>query len=187
MLRVFVAIPIRGEAEARLRRTLEQFRRLAPAVRWEAPEALHLTLQFVGAWPEPRLPELTAALASLPPPRFELQIEGLGAFPNCARPRVVWAGVQTSAPLQQLAKAVEHCLVPLGVAAESRPFQPHVSLARLRTPRDLGEVRNRLRLKAPPFGSCQVEGFTLYQTVPGAPAQTRYRPLQVFPAAPSTA
>lgn len=55
-------------------------------ISWVRPESLHVTLKFIGDWPDERLPQLTEAggdaAADVDP--FDLTIGGLGCFPPVA-------------------------------------------------------------------------------------------------------
>jgi 2'-5' RNA ligase len=134
-MRLFVAI----DFPVGLRRTLQRVcREISPSlanVRWTRPESLHLTLKFLGDTAAEHVPDvrdaLSAALQSRPAGSFSLA--GLGAFPNERRPTVVWAGIADGVDwLAGLAASVDAALVPLGFPPEKRPFQPHVTLGRVR-------------------------------------------------------
>jgi 2'-5' RNA ligase len=106
------------------------------AVRWVGPESIHLTLAFLGEVEAGRRAGLEAALSqalqSHTAPRMFL--DGLGAFPNRRRPRVIWAGLQETggSSLLPLQASVAAALEPLGWEPEHRPFQPHLTLGRVR-------------------------------------------------------
>lgn len=172
-MRCFLAIPANREE---LRTALSAWQQAAPAIRWEAPEALHVTLRFIGGWPEDRVPELTAALAGLCWQPFALQLTHLGGFPDLHRPRVLWAGVAPSPALSSLAAELSARLASLGIASDPRPFTPHISLARLRS----GERTTQLA----PFVPAQwtAEEFNLYESIPNAPPALRYQVRAHFPA-----
>lgn len=100
----------------------------------------HLTLHFFEELPVDRVPAvvdvLVATAASTDP--FLLEIRGVGAFPNLQRPRVIWAGVgEGSSTLQALAALLRKGLAARGFPTESRPFVPHLTLARIRSPREV--------------------------------------------------
>ncbi|HSG64689.1 MAG TPA: RNA 2',3'-cyclic phosphodiesterase, partial [Gammaproteobacteria bacterium] len=57
---------------------------------------------------------------------------GIGAFPSLRRPRVLWLGVRPVAELTALQSHVSRSLEPLGFAPDTRPYSPHVTLARTR-------------------------------------------------------
>ena len=78
---------------------------------------------------------------------FTLEIAEVGAFPNLRQPRVLWLGI--SGEMDKLIawqQRIDDGLAPLGFAKETRPFTPHLTLARLRegvSPgdrRDFGEL-----------------------------------------------
>ena len=107
--------------------------RCTPRPQW------HLTLQFLGNRVD--LDAVAGALGSLVHAPFGVRLAGLGAFPNPRRARVVWVGVgEGRAELEALAGAVEAVLAPTGFVAEERAHQPHLTLARLRTPAPVVEI-----------------------------------------------
>ncbi len=100
----------------------------------------HVTLEFLGDVPEARAGEIAAALADAAAdvPPFDVAVSGVGAFPSTVNPRVVYVGVSVGgASLVALARAVGEALRPLGFAPELRPFVPHVTLLRVRSPSHL--------------------------------------------------
>lgn len=98
---------------------------------------LHLTVKFLGEVGEDRIEAIAGALtgAVAGVRAFDVRVEGLGAFPSAARPRVVWAGVTAGADaMRDLAGRIDEALVAVGVAREARPFSPHITLGRARQP-----------------------------------------------------
>jgi len=78
-------------------------------------------------------------------PPFSMDFGGIGAFPNLARPRVIWMGIkQGASTVSRLAKAVNSELTHLGFPTDNR-FHPHLTLARLRTATNLEPLKNILR------------------------------------------
>jgi RNA 2',3'-cyclic 3'-phosphodiesterase len=73
---------------------------------------------------------------------FPVRVAGVDAFPDHDRPRIVYLGVVAGrAELLALAADVEAELVGLGFPRERRPFRPHVTLGRIRSPRDAERFR----------------------------------------------
>jgi len=106
-----------------------------PGVKWVDPESVHLTLKFLGNIPSGRVPEIEGAVreAARGVPAFHLEVGGLGVFPNPQRPRVAWVAVRGEVErLAGLQKGIDSVLLPLGFPRESRPFTPHLTLARVR-------------------------------------------------------
>jgi RNA 2',3'-cyclic 3'-phosphodiesterase len=110
-------------------------------LRWATRDQWHVTLQFLG--PVSRLAPVVDGLAAAVAgrPAFPFRLGGAGAFPKPGRARVLWIGAAAGGEeLVGLAAAVSGALGPLGYEAEQRPFHPHLTVARLRVPDDVGAV-----------------------------------------------
>ena len=141
--RSFIAIELPDELKLELTR-LETRLKLGkqPWVKWVDPYSVHLTLKFLGGIATDRVGEITRvmeeAVQGMSP--FCLKVRELGVFPNLRRVQVVWVGMGGEVDkLGQLQQRLESNLVPLGFAPESRPFTPHLTLARLRDKAPLDE------------------------------------------------
>jgi 2'-5' RNA ligase len=149
-IRSFVAIELPEEVRSGLRQLKAELKSAGhDFVKWVAPEGIHLTLKFLGNISAQKVAEITRVMeeASQGLAPFQLNISGLGAFPNLRQPRVLWLGVGGEADkLVALQQRIDTGLVPLGFAQEMRAFSPHLTLARLRertSPqdrRDFGEL-----------------------------------------------
>jgi 2'-5' RNA ligase len=114
-----------------------------PRVSWVPAHKLHLTLKFLGEADESRVVALVAAadeVAARHRP-FEMELAGVGAFPNFRRPRVVWMGVESEPRLELLHHDVEIAAAETGYEVEGRPFRPHITLARVREPMSTDQAR----------------------------------------------
>ena len=103
------------------------------------PANWHLTLRFLGKTAQPAYEVLLSKLdeADLGD-GFTLGFGGLGAFPRAARATVLWLGTgRGSDRLTDLAAVVEEAAVSAGFMPEERPFHPHLTLSRIRPPRDV--------------------------------------------------
>ena len=140
--RLFVAIELPDDVKQRalqIRRGLEANGWHA---RWVRPEALHLSLRFYGNLRVDSVDGLVEGLrtALAGEAAFNLATGGPGVFPNPRRPRVIWLGVNdASGALQRIAAKIERQSRTLGVEPETRPFQPHVTLGRVR-PEDAASI-----------------------------------------------
>ena len=135
-VRSFIAIELPDELRQELSRLEAQLKSATPpGIKWVDPYGIHLTLKFLGDIAVDRIEEITGAIAQaaegIPP--FHLSVKDLGVFPNLRRPQVAWVGMSGETDkLSQLQKQIESRLARLGFSAESRPFTPHLTLARLR-------------------------------------------------------
>jgi len=184
-LRLFIGLDLPPEIGRRIERSLRPLVE-GEDVRAYSHEDMHVTLVFLGSWPESRLPALKAALQEevrgLNAP--ELSISGTGAFPDFENPSVLWAGVEEdeeSVPgrLFALHNRVRQAALMLGWRASSaerlRPFTPHVTLARTKAG-DPGAAYRRLRFDR----SWLPVEVLLIESRPDDP-QERYRILHSLP------
>jgi len=145
--RLFVAILLPDDLRSAIRRVAERVRSPEDGFRWGSADAYHLTVRFIGAVEPGRVSRVGAALCAgvREVPRFDLVLRDAGAFPSPARPRVIWVGVERSSGLSALREAVESALARSGFERESRPFSPHVTIARARDARRAPDLRDALR------------------------------------------
>lgn len=140
MPRLFVAVRPPTDALDAVTKTVAPARRSMVGPRWTTHDQWHLTVQFLGAVPGESLDEVSRALdaASRVPP-FPVRLGGAGAFPKPGRARVLWLGVAAGYDgMERLATAVGAALGPLGYESDGRPYHPHLTLARLKVPGDVG-------------------------------------------------
>ncbi|MBX5477052.1 MAG: RNA 2',3'-cyclic phosphodiesterase [Clostridia bacterium] len=134
-LRCFAAVRIEEEPRQAIAAWQEELRSTGLDARWVAPAQLHLTLKFFGDLQRSTVEALARALGEAMDRQrpFHITLRGAGAFPNLKRPRVLWVGVGQGAPaLAALAAVVEEVARGLGVPFDARPFEPHLTVARLR-------------------------------------------------------
>lgn len=135
-VRSFIAIELPEEVKAGLARLQAQLKSgKPPPVKWVDPSGIHLTLKFLGNISADKIGEITGAMekAAQGISPFHLKVKDLGAFPNLRRVQVVWVGINGEVnKLSRLHQRLESNLAPLGFTPESRPFAPHLTLARLR-------------------------------------------------------
>ncbi len=137
MLRLFFAVPVPAEARQQVGDLIERVQASVgdgkARIRWVRVDGLHLTLRFLGPTPEDRLPPLEAAadaLARADAP-FPVKLAGGGAFPSLARPRSLWVGVSEGAErLANLADGLTAAAGECGLALDTRPFAPHLTIGR---------------------------------------------------------
>ena len=177
MIRTFVAIeldtPLRkalAQAQADLRNRLQKAMGPDIRIQWVKPESVHLTLKFLGDIPEDRVPDVQAVLARVAGghSRFTVDVEGLGVFPDARAPRVLWVGLTAHVDaLKGLAADVEVALDTIGFAPEPKPFNPHLTLARIKErSRDVGRAlaAGRMLERAAPLGTVMVNAIALMQS-----------------------
>jgi RNA 2',3'-cyclic 3'-phosphodiesterase len=187
-MRLFVALDIPDCVRSSLAALSTKLRDACQDARWPRIEGLHVTLKFIGETPAEKTEIIKAALAAVPVRApITINFRDLGFFPNARRPRVLWAGIESSPELAELAAAVDTALHPLGIPREERAFTPHLTLARFSTPRGLDSLHAAIEKAGPvDFGSITAKEFHLYQSVlkPGGAEYTRLATFS-FAAAPA--
>ena len=140
-MRLFIGIDLDDDARQAI--AAEQKRLKAAvgddrsALRWIRPEHMHLTLAFLGELDD-RLAQSVVETIGQPvqADRFPVVFGGLGVFPSGGAPRVLWLGLKAgSREVIGVQREVAERVTGLGIALEQRPFHPHLTLARWRTPR----------------------------------------------------
>jgi 2'-5' RNA ligase len=146
--RLFVALDLPQDVRA----GLVDWQRTAlsdPALRVVRPEALHMTLVFLGYHAEKDVKAITRAAFEIEAgaPAVELAAEPVGV-PGGKRPRLI-ALAANSEETVELQRQIEGRLVEAGFyESEKRPFWPHLTVARVR-PEARGSRKPAL-LRTPP-------------------------------------
>jgi len=162
--RCFVALPL-PEAYQRILAEIagEWKSRLRSRLSWTQAGNWHLTLSFLGELEPEMLAAVQDALHTVTGPAFSFQAFGGGFFPPGKKPRVVWVGAgQGAQECIHLADQVEQSLQSLGFPLSSRPFRPHLTIARVKQPRsdDWSTLLQWLHKRTWPFFT--VDKFILY-------------------------
>ncbi|MFL7837718.1 MAG: RNA 2',3'-cyclic phosphodiesterase [Candidatus Promineifilaceae bacterium] len=155
-IRTFIAIHLPQEVKDYLGELTDNLAGQVPrhSVRWVKPDRMHLTLRFIGETEKNLLPMVAKALDEVAAGQrpFNLNLEGFGCFPNCKRPRVLWAGLGGDVDSAgQLKNDIDAALIPLGWDKEDRPFQPHLTAGRVKDSQAIAGQRWPDKLKVLPI------------------------------------
>jgi RNA 2',3'-cyclic 3'-phosphodiesterase len=177
-MRLFIGIPLAPEVVGVLDSMTRRLRAPDDGLRWSSPETWHITLQFLGERsPEEYACDLTS-LRVIESPRVPIRLEGTGFFDRAG---VFFAGVNVSPELRQLQKQVVAATGQCGFVAESRPYHPHVTLARAKG--DGREAVRKLKSRTEEkmiFPQFSAGEFLLYEAFLGA-GGSRYEVRERFP------
>jgi 2'-5' RNA ligase len=160
-MRLFVGIDLPWE----LRERLDALEGNIPGARWVPVDNYHLTLRFIGEVGKHQAEEIDLALSALKARAFPLTLSGVGTFAKGGRDTTLWVGVERNPQLEHLQNKVETALQRIGIEADRRRFNPHVTLARLDNapPAKLAAfVQANNLFRAAPI---EVEHFTLFSSV----------------------
>jgi 2'-5' RNA ligase len=144
--RTFVAIAVPEAVEQELARLQAELAPKIAGCRWNSTRPFHMTLAFLGDVSNRDLNKIcatvSASVVAIEP--FEVEVRGLGAFPNTIRPRVIWAGASATNTnaLNALQHEVLRSLERINHAPDDKRFHPHVTLGRIKHHRrENGESR----------------------------------------------
>ncbi len=134
-------------------------------INWVRPEAMHLTLQFLGDVPPPTVHRIERELGRIESRAFRVHVRGVGFFPRETAPRVFWAGV-TPEGFSQLADLVHRRMAALGFQPPAHPLKPHLTLARAKGRSRLDEALVDIArgFREHEFGSATLDRMVLVES-----------------------
>lgn len=181
MLRSFLAIELPEFILNRIGEVQKDLKSFRADVRWVSPEKIHLTLKFFGNIEESEIDPIVKSIeepVQTTSPIF-ITVRGMGAFPSLKNPRVIWVGLHDEKKvLISFQDRIERELEKIGYPPEGRPFQPHLTLGRMKSSRGKDDLaRGMERHKEEEFGQFQVEKVTLFKSdlKPTGPVYTPLR------------
>lgn len=121
-MRIFVALQPTPAFRDALALVQERLWAAGVTGRYLTPDNLHLTLAFIGMWPE----DISGLLPAVRQP-FPITLSHVGVFPKA---RVLWAGVEPSEALDSAARDVRQALAEAEIPFDRQAFNPHITLAR---------------------------------------------------------
>jgi len=172
-MRLFVAVDLSNEVVAHAQRVMARLQATQLLARWVDVKQMHLTLNFLGDVDELEIAPLCRVLnevgADSSP--FDVEIGGVGAFPNADAPRTLWLGMRRGGEdLTALHERLDVRLRALGYRSEERQFRPHLTLGRVREnpPEVLAALSTELASMAELHaGVTDVSELVLYRSTPG--------------------
>jgi 2'-5' RNA ligase len=177
-MRLFIGIPLQARVVEELAAICRRLRSERDGLRWSAPDSWHITLQFLGETSGERYACLVPRLRDVRSPGVPVQLEGLDCFDRVG---VFFAGVSVSPELAHLQRLVTAATARCGFLPETRPYHPHVTLARVKGSKrgqGLRDLKDKA-VRAPRFTSFVAEEFILYEAFL-SPSGSRYEVRERF-------
>jgi RNA 2',3'-cyclic 3'-phosphodiesterase len=165
-MRLFAGIPLAAAVIDELSSISVRLRSSGDGLRWSAAESWHITLQFLGNTGQEQYECTVARLGELRSASVPIQLEGLGFFESAG---VFFAGVGLTPELLSLQQRVAAATGLCGFIPETRPYHPHVTLARTKGKgrrHGLQELKNKIR-RMQRFSRFVAQEFVLYESVAG--------------------
>jgi 2'-5' RNA ligase len=136
-----------SEIQYQLADIQNRLKNLGANIKWVKPGNIHITLKFLGDVSENNISPICDALIDVVKDQkpFDLVLKDTGVFPHPGKPRVLWVGIGSgSESLRTLAKKIEDRLHNLGFSKEKRPYSPHLTIGRVRSPKNSKETVDKL-------------------------------------------
>ncbi|HKT21735.1 MAG TPA: RNA 2',3'-cyclic phosphodiesterase [Nitrososphaerales archaeon] len=162
-MRAFVALEVPGDVLDSLASFQRELSATGADIKLVERENLHFTVKFLGEISDAQAAEADSRLKKLTLKSARLEVKGVGAFPSPSRPRVVWAGIQREQEglVVPTAQAVIDSLDGIG-ERDDRPFQLHITLARVRSGRNVRELQDVINRNASrSFGTADLAALKL--------------------------
>ncbi len=123
--------------------------------------SLHITLKFLGSCQAALTSPLIEVLETVGSDSgsFTLKLQGAGSFHGA-----LWLGVDAQPGLTALVQRLEQALLPLGFTVDSKPFRPHLTLARLGHKPQFNTRAWQQQWRDTEWGDLEVSAVSLYQS-----------------------
>jgi 2'-5' RNA ligase len=140
------------------------------ALKWVETDNLHLTIKFIGEINENKVEPAKHILSNALEDQkaFDIEVSGLGMYPNKNNPRVIWLGITGGKPLVDIFKILDQALTTLDIRPEGRDFTPHLTIARVRRKADKATIieigKTYSAFKVEPLGAITIDQVHLYRS-----------------------
>ncbi|RLI36655.1 RNA 2',3'-cyclic phosphodiesterase [Candidatus Bathyarchaeota archaeon] len=141
-IRSFIAFDIEDEIVLNnLTRVQDALLKTGADLKLVKPENVHVTLRFLGNITLTMVDLIHREMEKVTFEPFDIEIKGVGVFPNLRRINVIWAGIGRGADeLRRIFNHLEPNLRRLGFQPDRKGFSPHLTIARVRTGRRRDEL-----------------------------------------------
>lgn len=132
-MRFFIALEIPSENLAQFQSIQRTLHTLIPQARLTSSDKIHLTLAFVGEYPEELKSDLIKVITNAAQgiPAFQVTPAYIDGFPNIHHPQVLWIGVKGDIDkILQIRERIKDGLGTLHLPVDERRFIPHISIAK---------------------------------------------------------
>lgn len=172
VIRTFIALALPDSLSGPLTQVSNNLQRVLEGkqVRWVDVPNIHLTMKFLGDVSEKNISMINEIIQNeaASHKQFEISLGGFGVFPNFARPRVIWVGVEAPDELINLQRRIDGETTRLGYMPGQRKFSPHVTLGRVSrnaNPKEVRSISGFLRKHKVGFlGAARITEVNLFQS-----------------------
>ena len=166
----FFALTLSDEIKKELHNRMEELKFTFSFKKWLHPADYHITMAFLGDASEAMRKEAMhlVQIGLENEAAFELTLDGLGTFGRPEQPRILWASVAFEQRLFEVQTKVYQACLDAGFTLDSKPFKPHITLARKYSGESDFSLEKVTDFRAFEQKHFQASRITLYQTHIGA-------------------
>lgn len=122
-MRLFIAIQFSDDVRHALTDVQNRLRNNGVSGNYTKKENLHLTLAFIGDYPNPDF--VLDVMDTVPFEPFPLTVSGFGTFHG-----ILWAGISENEALKKYVKRLRRVLAENNIPFDRKNFSPHITLVR---------------------------------------------------------
>lgn len=165
MLRAFIAVELEPTEE--IKAVYRQLRETGSELKLVNLNQIHITLRFLGNIAEDKIEEISGIIRSCASSKkFAIKLRGMGVFPNINHINVVWIGISNPAELERMSTCINEKLLEIGFPKEDKPFSAHITLARVKSKRNLNALQRLVKESAARnFGDVLINAVYLKKSV----------------------
>ncbi|MHA1778703.1 MAG: RNA 2',3'-cyclic phosphodiesterase [Candidatus Heimdallarchaeaceae archaeon] len=167
MARIFIAIDFDDEEiKKNIQSVQKELDKTNNALKLVNPEIIHLTLAFLGEQTDERVKEVEKILEEIDFSPMKLRLQGIGVFPNMNYIRVIYTEVMGDVEiLEGIHKSLKTKLKSKSFKLDSKPFKPHVTIARVKNVRNKENLRLTLnKFQSINIGAMEITSIKLKQS-----------------------
>lgn len=167
-IRSFIAVQLSDELKTGIGNTITIFKKTGADVKWVRQENLHITLKFLGNIDEGQIGPIGSRISdiALKHTNFDFTLTGTGAFPDYRKARVLWIGIRDHNHLLSVVRDLDEAMEREGFDRERRPFSPHITIGRVRSPRGIDKLAAELvKYKNMDFGTQSAGSIHLVKSI----------------------
>jgi len=168
MIRSFIAFDIDSKSVLReLSEAKDKLVNTGANLKLVKPQNIHITMRFLGDVHPTMIDAIHEEMEGVSFTPFDVELRGLGVFPNLKYVRVVWAGIHEGADkLSRVFDQLEPRLRKLGFKPDPKGFSPHLTIARVRTAHNKAELIQCVKeLEDHKFGVLRADCLRLKKSV----------------------
>lgn len=132
VMRIFIGIKLDEEILRAIEKFLKPFQKIGSPLKWTKPENLHITLKFIGDVSPKHYAQIETLFdeADFNMDGLELTATGCGQFGRGGALNILWVGIEKDEKVLDMFARIEDALEKAQIPRETRPFKPHITVAR---------------------------------------------------------